>query len=132
MVVPPHEKLDSRSTHINPLSPQASEALSLVALNGSRVRQVVELPREKPEAALKLFADVAGLRLLVVGGDGTVGWVLSCVDRLAEEKKGAAAERQAAAAQRRQVQTSLPETRETLLGGSAAAVEQEGVLQTQL
>lgn len=62
---------------------------------------MVELPREKPEAALKLFADVAGLRLLVVGGDGTVGWVLSCVDRLAEEKKRAAEERRAAPAERR-------------------------------
>ena len=62
---------------------------------------MVELPREKPEAALTLFADVAGLRLLVVGGDGTVGWVLSCVDRLAEEKKRAAAERRRAAEERR-------------------------------
>ena len=38
-------------------------------------RQVVELPREQPERALALFADLPGLRLLVVGGDGTVGWV---------------------------------------------------------
>jgi Diacylglycerol kinase catalytic domain len=43
---------------------------------------VVELPREKPERALELFADMPGLRLLVIGGDGTVGWVLSCLDAL--------------------------------------------------
>ena len=34
--------------------------------------QVVELPRQKPDAALALFADVAPhLRILVVGGDGS-------------------------------------------------------------
>jgi hypothetical protein len=35
--------------------------------------QVVELPREDPGAALRLFAGIPGLRVLVVGGDGTVG-----------------------------------------------------------
>jgi diacylglycerol kinase (ATP) len=44
--------------------------------------QVVELPREEPEAPLRLFADVPGLRVLVLGGDGTVGWILSCLDSL--------------------------------------------------
>lgn len=44
--------------------------------------QVVELPRDRPELALELFADVPGLRLLIIGGDGTVGWVLSCLDSL--------------------------------------------------
>ncbi len=43
---------------------------------------MVELPREKPERALELFADMPGLRLLIIGGDGTVGWVLSCLDAL--------------------------------------------------
>lgn len=44
--------------------------------------QVIELPREEPEAPLRLFADVPGLRILVLGGDGTVGWILSCLDSL--------------------------------------------------
>ncbi len=53
--------------------------------------QVVELPRERPERALALFADVPGLRLLVVGGDGTVGWVLSCLDALQAARQAAQA-----------------------------------------
>jgi hypothetical protein len=44
--------------------------------------QVVELPREDPEAPLRLFADVPGLRVLVLGGDGSVGWILACLDSL--------------------------------------------------
>ena len=43
---------------------------------------MVELPRESLEDALRLYAHVPRLRLLVVGGDGTVGWVLSCLDAL--------------------------------------------------
>ena len=39
---------------------------SLVTKQGTCL-QVVELPREKPEPALALFADVPGLRVLVVG-----------------------------------------------------------------
>jgi hypothetical protein len=38
--------------------------------------QVVELPREDPLVALRFFAHVPQLRVLVMGGDGTVGWVL--------------------------------------------------------
>ncbi len=44
--------------------------------------QVVELPRQDPMAALRLFSSVGGLRVLVVGGDGTVGWILGCIDRM--------------------------------------------------
>ena len=42
----------------------------------------MELPRESPEQALKLFAGLTNLRLLVIGGDGTVAWILSCLDSL--------------------------------------------------
>ena len=41
--------------------------------------QVVELPREDPDAPLRLFAGIPGLRILVVGGDGTVGCVPFCL-----------------------------------------------------
>ncbi|KAL0025763.1 hypothetical protein WJX77_009943 [Trebouxia sp. C0004] len=44
--------------------------------------QVVELPREGPEQALKLFRGLPNLRLLVIGGDGTVAWILSCIDSI--------------------------------------------------
>jgi hypothetical protein len=48
---------------------------------------VVELPRQKPDAALALFAGVAArLRILVVGGDGSVAWILSCLEALKEEQ----------------------------------------------
>lgn len=53
--------------------------------------QVVSLPRDAPEPALRLFAKVPGVRLLCVGGDGTVGWILSCLDKLADEVRQAAA-----------------------------------------
>jgi hypothetical protein len=53
--------------------------------------QVVELPRERPEPALELFWDVPDMRLLVVGGDGTVGWILSCLDRIVQQKDEGAA-----------------------------------------
>jgi len=52
---------------------------------------VVELPRERPDPALELFWDVPDLRILVVGGDGTVGWILSCLDRIEHAKDGGAA-----------------------------------------
>lgn len=43
---------------------------------------MVELPREKPEQALKLFGGLPNLRLLVIGGDGTVAWILSSIDSI--------------------------------------------------
>ncbi len=52
---------------------------------GAQRPQVVELPREEPEAPLRLFAEVPGLRVLVLGGDGTVGWILACLDSLAAQ-----------------------------------------------
>lgn len=45
--------------------------------------QVVDLSVEQPEARLKLFMlRVPRLRLLVCGGDGTVGWALAALDRV--------------------------------------------------
>jgi hypothetical protein len=44
--------------------------------------QVVDLAKTTPDAALRAFAALPGLRVLVAGGDGTVGWVLNCIDAL--------------------------------------------------
>lgn len=50
---------------------------------------MVELPREKPEAPLRLFAGVPGLRVLAIGGDGTVAWLLGCLEELGKEHAAA-------------------------------------------
>eukprot|EP00903_Cladosiphon_okamuranus_P011637 g10946.t1 len=36
----------------------------------------------KPEEKLKLFQYTKGTKVLICGGDGTMGWILSCIDRL--------------------------------------------------
>mmetsp|Transcript_6660 Transcript_6660/g.24693 ORF Transcript_6660/g.24693 Transcript_6660/m.24693 type:complete len:547 (+) Transcript_6660:74-1714(+) len=41
----------------------------------------------KPEKALQKFAGDAMVRVLVCGGDGTMAWLLSAIDRVAEETK---------------------------------------------
>ena len=55
-------------------------------LNSRLFSQVVELPKEKPEEALQLFADVTNLQVVVMGGDGTAGWILGCIDKLQENR----------------------------------------------
>ncbi|KXJ08889.1 Diacylglycerol kinase zeta [Exaiptasia diaphana] len=45
-------------------------------------RQVFDLSRGGPREGLELYRKVPNLRILACGGDGTVGWVLSELDRL--------------------------------------------------
>jgi len=71
--------------------PQVGASLKRQLLQLLHPMQVVELPREKPDAALRCFLSVPHLRILVVGGDGTAGWVLSTLDTLREEHEAAAA-----------------------------------------
>lgn len=49
--------------------------------------QVVDLHNTGPRAALKLFANVPNVRILVAGGDGTVAWILQTLDELDVAKK---------------------------------------------
>lgn len=44
--------------------------------------QVWDLAEHAPEVALALFATVPRLQVVVCGGDGTVSWVLSAIDKL--------------------------------------------------
>ena len=45
-------------------------------------RQVFNLLDGGPNFALRLYSRVPRLRILVCGGDGTVGWILSAIDEL--------------------------------------------------
>lgn len=45
-------------------------------------RQVFDLSQGGPQPAIELYKRVPGVRLLACGGDGTVGWILSALDKL--------------------------------------------------
>lgn len=43
---------------------------------------MVELPRDDPLPSLQALARVPELRILVIGGDGTAGWVLNRLEQV--------------------------------------------------
>lgn len=44
--------------------------------------QVFDLTEGGPQPAIELFKKVPNVRLLACGGDGTVGWLLSVLDKV--------------------------------------------------
>jgi diacylglycerol kinase (ATP) len=44
--------------------------------------QVVVIDQEGPMPTLKKFCKVKDLRILACGGDGTIGWIMNCIDEL--------------------------------------------------
>eukprot|EP00051_Salpingoeca_urceolata_P029887 m.7556 g.7556 ORF g.7556 m.7556 type:complete len:834 (-) comp2974_c0_seq1:448-2949(-) len=48
-------------------------------------RQVFDLNEVGPEPGLRLFATAHNAKVICCGGDGTVGWVISALDKLVEE-----------------------------------------------
>lgn len=64
--------------------PQVGEALLQEFYDVLHPLQVVALPEQEPLPALQTYAHVPNLRVAIVGGDGTVAWVISCIETLQE------------------------------------------------
>ena len=71
--------------------PQLGRALRRAFLRRLNPLQVCEVPRHAPDAALASLGRLPRARILAVGGDGTVGWVLGVLDRLGAEAGAEAA-----------------------------------------
>lgn len=49
--------------------------------------QVVDLQKNDPMEALKTFSKIPSFRVLVCGGDGSVRWVMNCIDQLPVQQR---------------------------------------------
>jgi diacylglycerol kinase (ATP) len=64
------------------LSPFGGQRSLIVKYYGSLFFQVFDLTEGGPQPAIELFKKVPNVRLLACGGDGTVGWLLSVLDKV--------------------------------------------------
>ncbi len=48
-------------------------------------RQVFDLTKGGPQPAIEMFRKVPKVKLLACGGDGTVGWLLSVLDKVLDK-----------------------------------------------
>ena len=60
-------------------------AFSYVSRKLLNPHQVFNLDNGGPLAGLYVFRKIAKYKILVCGGDGTVGWVLSCLDNVGQD-----------------------------------------------
>jgi diacylglycerol kinase (ATP) len=65
---------------------QGSELLSSFRhlLNAN---QVFDLQNGGPLPGLHVFRNIESYRILACGGDGTIGWILSCLDNVSQDAK---------------------------------------------
>uniref|UniRef100_A0A8D3D9Z6 Diacylglycerol kinase n=1 Tax=Scophthalmus maximus TaxID=52904 RepID=A0A8D3D9Z6_SCOMX len=92
LIVPPTWIIRVRRHQVTLLVVKRSEALRN-QVYGTKImqsfmwylnpRQVFDLSQGGPKEGLELYRKVHNLRILACGGDGTVGWILSCLDELA-------------------------------------------------
>lgn len=116
---PAWRSVNDRPEEVGIMAPATTGNACMPLSNPLTARKVVDLSRESPSAALRCWWGVPGLRVVVVGGDGSAGWVLgemeavgAALKREAQEEAdraaAAAAAKEAAAAAARAAQGAVP------------------------
>jgi diacylglycerol kinase (ATP) len=50
--------------------------------------QIIDVSKVNPKKALDEFSKLPAYKVLVCGGDGTVGWILNCLSDLSSDTTG--------------------------------------------